>query len=226
MPQVDMIKKTMPLIALFCLLVGSVLYGLSQPVSSNSEQTVLVDITSGMTTQEIASVLQEQGLIDNAFYFRVLAKIKGLDNSLKAGEYAFDKSMTVSQIVESLAKGQTMQQQFTIPEGFTIDQIANLLASKHLASASKFKALAAGYSPYGYMDVQVPVTFKAEGFVFPDTYKVAAGTSEEELLHLMVSQFNQKFTPALAPAGPGNGFINSGSGHLGLTRGTGSQSGK
>ena len=150
-----------------------------------------------MTTQEIASLLHEQGIVDNPFYFRVLAKLEGLDNSLKAGEYAFDKSMTVSQIVAILAKGETMQQQFTIPEGFTIDQIANLLESKHLASAAKFKELAAGYTPFEYMGTTAPVTFKAEGFVFPDTYQVAAGTSVEELLNLMVSQFNQKFSPAL-----------------------------
>ena len=84
--------------------------------------------------------------------------------------------------------------QFTIPEGYTIDQIATMLESRKLASASRFKALATKSVLYNYMITRVPVTYMAEGFAFPDTYKIAAGTDEEKILKIVISQFNDQFT--------------------------------
>ncbi|MDR3592985.1 MAG: endolytic transglycosylase MltG [Negativicutes bacterium] len=190
-------KQILPLVVVACVIIGSLLYGLSQPVSVTAESTVLVAVKPGMSTQQIGDLLSEQGLIKSALIFRVVAKMEGLANSLQAGEYAFSKAMTVSEIVARLARGETAYTQFTIPEGYTIEQIAKLLESKKLASAAKFKTAAAGYAPYGYMIAPPEVTYKAEGYVFPDTYRVAAGISEEQLLKLMVGQFDDRFTPAM-----------------------------
>jgi UPF0755 protein len=105
--------------------------------------------------------------------------------------------MTVGQIVDKLAKGETAYRQFTIPEGYTVDQIAKLLESMKLASAAKFKAAAVNFAPYDYMISSAEVTSSSEGYVFPDTYRVASGATEEQLLKMMVSQFNDQFTPQM-----------------------------
>lgn len=190
------IKWILPLV-IVGLVVGSFIYGLSRPVSVSSGDTIMVTIRPGMSANEISGLLYEQGLIKNALFFRIAAKARGLDNSLQAGDYAFNKSMTVDKMIVMIAEGETAYKQFTIPEGYTIEQIAVLLESKEMGSAAKFKELAANSLIYDYMNNQNTVTFKAEGYVFPDTYRVAAGTSEEQLLKMMVSQFDQKFTPAM-----------------------------
>lgn len=195
-PMLDKrLYKGLLLLAVAVLLSGGFVYSLAQAVSVPAgEQPLTVTIKQGMATQAIGELLYEQGLIKNVLVFRLVAKIEGVDGSLQAGEYTFSKAMTVQQIIGKMARGETAFRQFTIPEGYTIEQIANLFESRKLASAAKFKSYVAAYAPYDYMNPHPESKYKAEGFVFPDTYKVAAGASEEQLAKMMVSQFNSQFT--------------------------------
>ena len=179
------------------VMLGAFLYGLSQPVSSGAKELLTITVKPGMTTSQISALLQEQGLIRSALFFRVIARMNGLDNSLQAGDYVFSKAMSTGQIVGKLSRGETAFRQLTIPEGYTVHRIAELLESQKLGSAAKFKALAENYTPYEYMNTSAPVKYKAEGYVFPDTYRVVPGTSEEQLLKMMVNRFNEQFTPAM-----------------------------
>lgn len=189
--------KGLLLLAVAALMSGSIVYNMAQAVNAAAREQVPVTIKPGMATQAIGELLYEKGLIKNVALFRLVAKLEGLDGSLQAGEYAFDKAMTVQQLIGKMARGETAFHQFTIPEGYTIDQIAALLESKKLASAARLKSAAAAYAPYDYIDPSPESKYKAEGFLFPDTYKVAAGTSEEQLVKMMVSQFDSRFTPAM-----------------------------
>lgn len=184
-------------VLLACLIAGSMVYGLARPVNVQASDMVIISIAPGMSTQAIGEELYKQGLIKNILLFRILAKTQGLENSLQAGEYAISKAMSVKEIIGMLARGETAYLQFTIPEGYTIDQIAELLESKKLASAAKFKAYVAAYTPYDYVNPAANVKYKAEGFLFPDTYRIAAGTSTEDLAKMMAGQFERQFTPEM-----------------------------
>lgn len=179
------------------LIAGSTVYGLTQPVNAQASDVVVISIAHGMSTQAIGEELYKQGLIKNILLFRILAKTQGLENSLQAGDYAISKAMSVKDIIGMLARGETAYLQFTVPEGYTIDQIAELLESKKLASAAKFKAYVAAYAPFDYISPGANVKYKAEGFLFPDTYQVAAGTSEADLAKMMAGQFDRQFTPEM-----------------------------
>jgi len=201
MLQIDkqMRKWLIPLIiaGVLVLVAGSAVYSLARPVNAAAGDTVMVVVKPGMATQAIGELLYEKGLIKNVLLFRIVAKLEGAEGSLKAGEYALSKAMTVNEMIGKLARGETAYKQFTIPEGFTIDQIAAFLEKNNLASAAKYKAFAAGYAPYNYISPAANAKYKAEGFVFPDTYRIAAGTSEEQLVKMMMSQFDSQFTPAM-----------------------------
>ncbi len=181
----------------FAILAGTAVYSFAKPVNAAAGDAVMVVVKPGMTTQAIGELLYEKGLIKNVLLFRVVAKLEGAEGSLKAGEYALSKAMTVKEMIGKLTRGETAYKQFTIPEGFTIDQIAAFLEKNNLASAAKYKAFAAGYAPYDYINPAANAKYKAEGFVFPDTYRIAAGTSEEQLVKMMMSQFDSQFTPAM-----------------------------
>lgn len=191
------LKWLLPVV-IVCLVVAGSLYGLARSASTTAGENVLVMIKPGMSSQAIGELLYGNGLVKSVFVFRVVAKLQGAESSLQAGEYSFSRTMTVQQIVGKLARGETAFKQFTVPEGYTIDQIAAMLEAKQLASAEKFKAYAAASAPYDYINPSPGVKYRVEGFVFPDTYRVSAGTSEEQLVKMMVAQFQTKFTPAMA----------------------------
>lgn len=179
------------------LLGGRLTYNLAQPVSADSDAQVMITVKPGMSTQEIGQVLYDNKLIKSVNLFRLIARIEGMEKSLQAAEYSFSPSMSVRRIVGMLATGEVAYRQFTIPEGFTINQIAALLEEKNLADASKFKEAAKSIPPFEYMESSEAVTYPAEGFAFPDTYRVSRGVTESQLLRMMLYQFNDRFTPEL-----------------------------
>lgn len=148
------------------------------------------------TANEIGQLLYERGII-KSIIFRVIAKMEHIDSSLQAGEYAFTSNMSISQIVSMLSKGETAYQQITVPEGFTVNQIASLIEEKHIGNSEKFKAAAQGYAPYDYMGAKDGMTYRSEGYVFPDTYRIPRGATEEQILNMMVKQFDRRFSPAM-----------------------------
>ncbi|MEG6585616.1 endolytic transglycosylase MltG [Dendrosporobacter sp. 1207_IL3150] len=181
-------------ISLIIILLGSFVYGMAKPVNSASSDITYVSVKPGMTADTIGSLLYEQGLIKNVLVFRIIAKIHGLDNTLKAGDYSFTKNMPVTAIVEKLARGEVSLRKITIPEGYTVDQIANLIKEKKLADPEKFKEHARNFKNYPYMEANKDTIYQVEGFIFPDTYEIANGASEEQLLAMMVDEFNKRFT--------------------------------
>ena len=178
---------------------GAVVYGfasLAKPVTAIPGEAVIITVRPGMTATDIAQKLHENGLIRNYAVFRLASKIGKLDSSLKAGEYSLHTGMSVNEIIAIISEGRVTYYQFTIPEGYTVNQIANLLEEKNFANAERFRELAKTFAPYPYMVNDNPLLiYKAEGFLFPDTYRVAAGVSEEQLLAMMTNQFDRIFTP-------------------------------
>ncbi|MEN6412578.1 MAG: endolytic transglycosylase MltG [Veillonellales bacterium] len=180
------------------IIVSTVYEGRVTPVAASISNPVIITVQPGMSANEIGNLLYERGLIQSVMVFHLAAKMHNLENSLQAGEYAFTREMSVQQIVARLAKGETAYRQITIPEGYSVEQIARLVEEKNLGSSEKFKAAARDYTPYAYMaTANTGVTYKSEGYIFPDTYRIARGTTEEQLLSMMVSQFDEQFTPVM-----------------------------
>jgi len=168
-----------------------------KPVAPADTKPVVLKVKSGMTTGSIADILLERNLIRNRTVFLFAARQAGLDKSLQAGEFAFSRAMNVTQIIEIMAKGITVYAEFTVPEGFTVEQIAALLAEKGLARKDRFLALAQKYAPFDKQPSRQDVKYRAEGFLFPDTYRINRGTSEEEILQIMAKEFERQFAPEL-----------------------------
>jgi len=186
------------ILAMSLICLGSVVYGVTQEtVSANDEKTIIV-VKPGMIVHDVSELLYEQGVIKSKILFQMVAKMEGLDHSLQSGEYAVRSHMTMQQIAALLSTGQTTQKQITIPEGYTIVQIATLLHDKQLASIEKFKAVAQKKAPYVYMANDNPnVIYQAEGYVFPDTYQIANGATEEQIISMMMNQFDTQMTEGM-----------------------------
>lgn len=184
-----------PLVAV--ILMCSIMFSLAKPVALNSEEQIIVTILPGMSANDIGELLYNEKVIKSTVMFRVVAKVHNLESSLQAGEYAFSKNMTIEQIMSMLARGQTAYRQITIPEGYNVEQIAALIEQQKIGDGSKFKALAQKYKPYSYMNNKNGVTYASEGYIFPITYHVPRGITEEQLLNMMVREFDNQFTPSM-----------------------------
>lgn len=186
----------MLIVTLLC--VGSIIYGMIQQTTSVSGEKFVIVVKPGMVAHDIGNLLYEQGAIKSVILFQVASKIQGLESSLQAGEYVLNKNMTIQQIIGILAKGETDYQQITIPEGYTVEQISRLLQEKKFGNAEKVKKLAENFVPYPYMVNSNPnVVYKVEGYMFPNTYRIASGATEEQLLTMMTTLFDQQFTAAM-----------------------------
>ena len=181
--------------AIFVLAVAGVL-GWMHIMGDNKEfakeGAQIVHVKVGMTTADIADMLHEKQLVKNPKAFKFEARFKGLANKLQAGMYKIEGGMSNGAIVNEFANGRIELIDFIVPEGFNVVKTGRKLESLGLGSAEKFIELAKNYAPYDYMNTDNPhVIFKSEGFLYPATYKVPYGASEEEYLHIFVRHFNE-----------------------------------
>ena len=181
--------------AIFVLAVAGVL-GWMHIMGDNKEfakeGAQIVHVKVGMTTADIADMLHEKQLVKNSKAFKFEARFKGLANKLQAGMYKIEGGMSNGAIVNEFANGRIELIDFIVPEGFNVVKTGRKLESLGLGSAEKFIELAKNYAPYDYMKTDNPhVIFKSEGFLYPATYKVPYGASEEEYLHIFVRHFNE-----------------------------------
>jgi UPF0755 protein len=149
---------------------------------------IIIYIQPKSSVQDIARTLREAGVIQNTWTLLALAYVQGSIKRLQSGEYEFSSSMSLREILRKLETGRVVTHQMTIPEGFTAQEIAKLLASEHLVDSDRFGALVRDPSFAARVGVKAR---GLEGYLFPDTYRLTRGMTEEEILRLMVGRFQQ-----------------------------------
>ncbi|MCL4370400.1 MAG: endolytic transglycosylase MltG [Chloroflexi bacterium] len=156
----------------------------------------MVEVQAGESTAQIARRLREQNLIRDPLAFSLYARYRNLDQRLRAGEYEVSRNLSAPQVIDVLVRGRMVTYPFTIPEGYTVRQIADSLAQKGLVDRDRFLAVAR--DPRN-LPPEVPkganLREPLEGYLFPDTYRVPRRHTEEDILRLMLDRFHQVFTP-------------------------------
>ncbi|WP_051276609.1 endolytic transglycosylase MltG [Desulfovirgula thermocuniculi] len=156
-------------------------------------RTVSVIVPRHASTGEIGWLLQEKGLVRSGGAFSFYARLKGVDSQLKAGRYTFTTSMPLGELVDRLVAGEAEVRVVTIPEGFTVNQIADLLEREGLASRQEFLTAAANADfPYPFIKNLPPGPNRLEGYLYPDTYYLGYNLAPQEIIEMMLSRFAQK----------------------------------
>jgi UPF0755 protein len=188
-------RRVIPfLLALVLTAVGIRTYLQSLPPAGRLGPAVptVVYIKPKTGVQDIALILRDAGVIRSTWAFLALAYVQGSLKRLQSGEYEFDTGMTLLDILQKLEAGRVVTHQVTIPEGFTAEDIAKLLATERLADAERLLALVQDRDVAARLHVPAA---RLEGYLFPDTYRLTRGMSEEEILRLMVNRFQQAVPP-------------------------------
>ncbi|WP_167577562.1 endolytic transglycosylase MltG [Ammoniphilus sp. YIM 78166] len=162
---------------------------------------VVVDIPPGSSTQKIAEILEENNLIRDSKTFVLYVRQSGKGSQLKAGQYEFTPGESVDRLLTKMVMGDVYQRtiQFTIPEGWTVPQIASFLAEKGWVNEEKFLQLV-NEGEFDFPFVRgIPndksLGFRLEGYLFPKTYEVREGATEKEIIERMLAQFQTEWDP-------------------------------
>jgi UPF0755 protein len=184
-------KKRNPilgLLLLLCLLVTIAAAitlvwwkNVNTPVNVNDQTKILIVIPKGSSSAGIAAILAEKGLIKNELAFRIIVNRNDLGSQLQAGSYRLSKSLTLSQIAESLTHGVEEGFWVTIPEGKRREEIAKILKDS-------FTQHGAPFSIAEFMDL----TTEIEGYLFPDTYLLPTTATAEDAVKVMRNTFDKK----------------------------------
>jgi UPF0755 protein len=164
------------------------------PVDPNDTSLQTVTIPPGATAADIGANLQSRGLVRSGLAFRLAAEQSGAGNNLAAGDYELSRSMSTTEILEVLAKGQVKRGLVaTIPEGWRSEQIADRLEATGFAAREDFlSAVAAPPSVPGVDLLGTPPPTRLEGYLFPETYEVQQRVGGTRAAELMVRMFSQR----------------------------------
>lgn len=148
-----------------------------------------VEIHRGMSSRQIARQLTHQGVVRSTWAF-LAVRLLHPRATLQAGEYRFGAAQTPWQVFEEIRKGEIFYEDFTVPEGSNIFDIANLLEQADLVRPDAFLKEAADPEMVRDLDSAAP---DLEGYLFPSTYRVKHSTTAKELCRLMTTEFRKQY---------------------------------
>lgn len=186
--------------AVLCVLLGGIgtaVLSYYVPSPFLPAKSGYIHVQSDMSAQDIADTLKAGGYIQSATWFRIVAKVTGQDSSLKEGEYVMDSHMSLRHMLGKLGCGKSEAARLVIPEGYTVWQIAKAVAQIGTISEADFLAAAKDSSQlYPYMQGnRSQVTFPTEGFLFPDTYFIPNNATAQDVVAMMLRNFDHRLTP-------------------------------
>lgn len=159
------------------ILIGCYLFFKEGALAVNKSDSALkiFVIEQGEPLDSIINNLSKEGLIRNRVVFYWIIKQKGIERKIQAGDFRLMPSMDAYQIAEELTYG-TVDVWITIPEGLRKEEIAEIMSQKFAIPETDFNALA------------------QEGYLYPDTYLVPKNPTTQQIIDILTSTFNEKFT--------------------------------
>jgi UPF0755 protein len=151
----------------------------------------IVRILPGMSLQAIAFHLTREGIIHDPYKFMVLTWIKGQGKRIQWGDFELYPGIPPRVLLSYLTTGKTMLKRVTIPEGFTLQQIAKRLAEENLVEEKVF--LVSARDPQFLEALEIDGQ-TLEGYLFPDTYIFHRGMAVQTIQKRMVQRFKEVFS--------------------------------
>ena len=153
-----------------------------------------VRLQPGMSARLIGQALEREGLIRSARFFKWDTRLRRLADRLEAGTYELDGLGSTDAILHLLLKAPLEMVRVTIPEGLVRHQTAGVLQRHGVADSALFVQLTEFPQLVGELGISGP---SLEGFLFPETYFLERGASEEDIIRRMVGEFFEVFSDSL-----------------------------
>jgi UPF0755 protein len=170
-----------------------------QPAAVSAEPRS-IQISPGMGTTQIAQKLEREGLIRDARVFSYYLKYKKQGDKFQAGQYEMTPGITVDTIIDILNRGLIVKEQgikLTVPEGYTVSQIADKVSQQFGMDPAIFMQTAqqhTGFSAQAFS--QIPgnsqLRSRLEGYLFPETYEWKKDIKAEDMIDQMMLELDKK----------------------------------
>lgn len=177
-----LLRTFMKKFIIFILGIGAILYVFYRmslgAVDASSEESVRVTIEEGSSVKQIAVLLEEKGLIKSSRSFGIYAKLHGKEASLQAGLFVLSPNQSTPEIIEALQSADSEEMSITIPEGFTVKDIEELLVKKGLIENGAITEClkTCDFSTFTFLPDASGLADRGgriEGYLYPDTYFVS-----------------------------------------------------
>ena len=180
---------------------------LQSGTDANESVPVAFVIEAGQNPDDIATNLERQGVIDNAFFFKLQLKTSGKDILLKAGTFQLRTNMDNSEVINILTAPIADEPgvRFQVIEGVRLEEMAEKLGAQGLVTPTTF--LDATKSPEGVAryagtflsEARAPSDATLEGYLFPDTYEIKQnpGDNTDAIVRIMLDTMQQRITPEM-----------------------------
>ncbi|MDR1942324.1 MAG: endolytic transglycosylase MltG [Endomicrobium sp.] len=147
------------------------------------DEKMPISVKNGETARSVSLKLKEKNLILSANLFLCWVKASGAASKIKAGYYEFSSKDGMFKILSELKNGSSSLVKFTVPEGSSIKQTAEIVAQKVFIDKDAF--------------IKTAQDLKAEGYLMPETYYVDPTSTQEQIIALMQAEFDKKVTPEM-----------------------------
>lgn len=172
---------------------------LHEPFQGYGPDGVLIEVPPGAGAAEILESLQAAGVLANADLARLYLVYKMDNPFLRAGEYRFSEPLSTPQVLDKLVRGEIVTYPVTVIEGLTLAETAAALAEAGFGDREAFLVAMSDAELIADLD---PQAADLEGYLFPDTYQFARGTTEDQIVSTMVETFRTLYERSAAPLRP------------------------
>ena len=155
---------------------------------------VFVDVRRGAGTPEMSAQLSDAGVLRSKWPF-LAARALRPRSVLKAGEYRFDRPLSPWEVYRKIASGDVFYYSVTIPEGFNLSEIADVVARTGIITRQEFLLAARQGGRVADLALKLPTL---EGFLFPDTYRFNRHSTAEDLVGQMLQRFRRVWSEVSA----------------------------
>ncbi len=164
-------------------------------VAGEATRVYALTVPKGAGFSSVARELHQAGVIRSSLHLRLVARLKGLDHRIQAGDYRISAAMRPVEILEKLANGQTDACKFTLPEGYSTYQAAELLQKQGVFDSTAFLAACSDRNLLAKLGIRAK---SVEGYLYPGTYSIGFQMDEAGLITEMVREFRHR-TDSLKP---------------------------
>jgi UPF0755 protein len=168
---------------------------LTTPYRAWDEPRARVEIKRGWNSGTILEKLRQEGVLRDDFVPLIYLKTIRRGDSLKAGLYEFDRPLSAIGVLDKLIAGDVVMKTVTVREGLDRFAIGTILATEGFGTAEQWREITD--DPELIRDLD-PEAASLEGYLFPDTYSFAPGTSLQSIAATMVQNFRKQFGDELA----------------------------
>ncbi len=189
--------KKIIILILITLLIGgcsAIKESLYEPVDFEDKSLIEIQVTAGMSPSELGQLLSDNNLVSNTRAFTGYLKEMGYDSYLQEGTFELSPSMSMKELVDNLIEIKSTETiTVTIPEGYEVRHIADLLEDLGLIDRERFYDVLENHD-FNYDFLQgINRSHHLEGFLFPDTYEFFIDSSEEDIVDKMLVNFENRF---------------------------------